>query len=266
MRIGFIGAGNMGGAILKAISRSSEFDAAVYEKSYERIKEFRNEGKVRVAESLPELLDFAETLLIAVKPANIDGVLKDITGCKGYTDKIYISIAAGVKVSHIKDILGEVPIVRVMPNLPAMVGEGFSGIYYYGMGESIYDSDREAVKRIFDTVGKTAVFDNENAIDKLISVTSSSPAYICIMIEALADGAVSAGFPRAQAYQMAEQTVFGTAKYLLETGLIPAQLKDQVCSPAGTTIEAVASLEKNGFRNAVIEAMRACERKAGEMV
>ena len=103
---------------------------------------------------------------------------------------------------------------------------------------------------------------SESAIDKLISVTSSSPAYICLMIDALADGAVRAGFPRADAYLMAEQTVYGTARYLLETGTLPAVLKDQVCSPAGTTIEAVVALERSGLRSAVLDAMEACEKKA----
>ena len=115
---------------------------------------------------------------------------------------------------------------------------------------------------IFDAFGKTTVLSSETAVDKLISVTSSSPAYICLLIDALADGAVRAGFSREDAYIMAEQTVYGTAKYLLETGTLPAVLKDQVCSPAGTTIEAVVSLERNGFRSAILDAMEACEKKA----
>lgn len=262
MRIGFIGAGNMGGAILSAISGESGFETAVYEKSSERIKEIKKEGKSRVAASIPELIDFAEAVLIAVKPVHIDALLKDIVKCRGYENKIYISIAAGVKVERFTDVLGNVPVARVMPNLPAMVREGFTGIYYHGMDDESFAESRADIKRIFDTVGMTYVLASEAAVDKIISVTSSSPAYICLMIEALADGAVRAGFGRAQAYEMAEQTVYGTAKYLLETGLHPAVLKDQVCSPAGTTIEAVASLEKNGFRSALLEAMDVCERKA----
>lgn len=262
MKIGFFGAGNMGGAIIRAIAGDSKYDIALYEKSAERAGQIAIETGCRAAATVRELMDFADVLLIAVKPAHIDGLLKEIAACDHFKDKIYISIAAGVKIQKFTASLGEVPIARTMPNLPAMVGEGYTGIYYYNMDGASFETVRGEIKMIFDAFGKTAVLPSEASVDKLISVTSSSPAYICLLIDALADGAVRAGFARDDAYVMAEQTVYGTAKYLLETGTLPSVLKDRVCSPAGTTIEAVVSLEKNGFRSAILEAMNVCEKKA----
>lgn len=262
MKIGFFGAGNMGGAILRAIADKPMFQCMVYDKSAAKMQEIAELGTVRAANSVQELMEFAEAVLIAVKPFHIGALLQDLKACGGYAGKIYITIAAGVKIQTYTDVLGEVPMVRTMPNLPAMVGEGFTGIYYHHMEGDAFETSRQTIKMIFDAFGKTAILPAESAIDKLISVTSSSPAYICLLVDALADGAVRAGFSREDAYVMAEQTVYGTAKYLLETNTLPSVLKDRVCSPAGTTIEAVVSLERNGFRSAILEAMEACERKA----
>jgi len=262
MKIGFLGAGNMGGAILRAIAGKGAFELAVYEKTAEKAKQAAEETGCRIASSVGELLEFAEVVFLAVKPVHIGALLQEIAVCPGYDSKIYVSIAAGVPIESFTKTLGEISMVRAMPNLPAMVREGFTGIYYYHMDADSYAVCRTQIKEIFDAFGKTAVLPSESAVDKLISVTSSSPAYICLLIDALADGAVRAGFSRADAYLMAEQTVYGTAKYLLETGMLPSVLKDQVCSPAGTTIEAVVSLERSGLRSAILDAMEACERKA----
>ena len=262
MKVGFLGAGNMGGAILRAIAGSASFETAVYEKSAERAQQAAQTAGCLVLPSVEALVAFADVVLIAVKPVHIDALLQEIAACGSCGSKIYISIAAGVKIERFTAALGEVPIVRTTPTLPALVGEGFTGIYYHNMDGEAFAEARSEIRKIFDSCGKTAVLSSESAIDKLISVTSSSPAYICLMIDALADGAVRAGFPRADAYLMAEQTVYGTARYLLETGTLPAVLKDQVCSPAGTTIEAVVALERRGLRSAVLDAMEACEKKA----
>ena len=200
--------------------------------------------------------------MIAVKPVHIDALLQEIAACGGCGSKIYISIAAGVKIERFTAVLGEVPIVRTMPNLPALVGEALPAFIIIIWTARRLPKRGVKFEKYLILAEKTAVLSSESAIDKLISVTSSSPAYICLMIDALADGAVRAGFPRADAYLMAEQTVYGTARYLLETGTLPAVLKDQVCSPAGTTIEAVVALERSGLRSAVLDAMEACEKKA----
>ena len=172
-----------------------------------------------------------------------------------------LSVAAGVRTSVYAEVLGEkFPIVRAMPNLPALAGEGYTGLFYKN-AERIPDAVKAAVAGIFNEVGETSEFTSEEYIDRLIPVTSSSPAYICMLIEAMADGAVRLGFTRAEAYRMCEQAVLGTAAYLKETGMHPAELKDRVCSPAGTTIEAVAALEEKGFRAAILDAMDKCLSK-----
>ena len=152
-------------------------------------------------------------------------------------------------------------IVRVMPNLPLKVGAGMTVV---SRCDAVDDTELARAKALFDCVGETVVLP-ESYIDKSLAVNGSSPAYVCMFIEALADGAVKNGVDRKSAYLLAEQSVLGTAKLLLETGLHPAELKDMVCSPAGTTIEAVAALEQSGFRNAVLDAVEACTKKAMEM-
>lgn len=262
MKIGFIGAGNMGGAILKGIANNGLYNKAVYEMSNERAEAICAETGAERKHSVKELVDFADVILIAVKPVHIDSLISEIKKCDGYNLKVFVSIAAGVKIQRFTDVLGEISIVRTMPNLPAMVGEGLTGMYFYNMDCDNYHLIKNQIRGIFEACGKVVELPEESYVDKIISVTSSSPAYICLMIDALADGAVRAGFSRKDAYVMAEQTVFGTAKYLIETGTLPSVLKDMVCSPAGTTIEAVASLEKSGFKGAIFDAMDACEKKA----
>ena len=142
-----------------------------------------------------------------------------------------------------------------MPNTPAMIGEGMTGISC--IQEEYTPQELEMLKRIFLSCGKAELVD-ERLMDAVVGVSGSSPAYVFMMIEAMADAAVAEGLPRAQAYEFAAQAVYGSAKMVLETGKHPGELKDMVCSPAGTTIEAVRVLEKEGFRSALIEAMKAC--------
>ena len=148
-----------------------------------------------------------------------------------------------------------------MPNLPALVGAGYTGICFVNMDDDQFAQIRDDIVETFSSFGTCGVFEDESKIDKLIPVTSSSPAYICLLIEAMADGAVRLGFTRREAYEMCAQAVLGTAEYIKQTGTHPAVLKDMVCSPAGTTIEAVAALEADGFRAAVLDAMDMCYRK-----
>ena len=148
-----------------------------------------------------------------------------------------------------------------MPNTPALVGEGMTAICD---DTTFSQEDFDFAKGIFDAVGKTKVLP-ERLFDGVVAVSGSSPAYVYMMIEAMADAGVREGLPRSYAYEMAAQSVLGSALMVLSSGTHPAALKDAVCSPAGTTIEAVAALEKNGFRNAVMEAMKACAEKSREM-
>ena len=178
------------------------------------------------------------------------------------TEQIIVTIAAGVSMEAAERQFGkEVKIVRVMPNTPALVGEGMSGLC---CNEYVTEEEFDLVHKIFESFGKAEKI-TENLMDAVVGVSGSGPAYVYMFIEAMADAAVADGMPRAMAYELAAQTVYGSAKMVLETGKHPGELKDMVCSPAGTTIEAVRVLEEKGLRSAVIEGQMACVKKAREL-
>ena len=173
-----------------------------------------------------------------------------------------VSIAAGKTIAAIEDSFGKpVKLVRAMPNTPALVGEAMSALC---VNQNVTPEELKEVQALFNSFGKSEVI-SESLMDAVIGVSGSSPAYVYMFIEALADGAVKYGLPRAKAYQMAAQTVLGSAKMVLETGKHPGQLKDEVCSPGGTTIAGVSALEEWGFRNAVIKAEDASYEKGRKM-
>ena len=177
-------------------------------------------------------------------------------------DTIIVSIAAGQPIERIENMFERsVKLVRVMPNTPALVGASMSAIC---CNDEITEDELVEIQTIFNSFGEAEVI-SEHLMDTVIGVSGSSPAYVYMFIEAMADAAVADGMPRAQAYKFAAQSVLGSAKMVLETGKHPGELKDAVCSPGGTTIEAVAQLEKSGFRSAVIEAQRACVQKSRDM-
>lgn len=166
-----------------------------------------------------------------------------------------MTLAPGKTLDWLETQFGKkVKIVRTMPNTPALVGEGMTAAC---PNQYVTEEERDYVLKILGAFGKVEIVP-ERLIDAVVAVSGSSPAYVFILIEAMADAAVAEGMPRAQAYEFAAQAVYGSAKMVLETGKHPGELKDMVCSPAGTTIEAVRILEKEGFRSSVIEAMKAC--------
>lgn len=206
-----------------------------------------------------------EYIILAVKPHIVPIVLESLAS--EHKDKIkdivFISIAAGVSVASIKEKLCfDAKVVRIMPNTPALVGEAMSVIAE--ALSPVTDTEFENVKKIFESVGKTEVMP-ENMLNAVVAISGSSPAYIFMLIEAMADAGVRDGIARDTAYRLAAQSVLGSAKMVLETGKHPGELKDMVCSPKGTTIEAVAQLEASGFRNAVISAMKKCTDKANNI-
>ena len=173
-----------------------------------------------------------------------------------------VTIAPGKTLEWLKGQFGkEVKLVRTMPNTPAMVGEGMTAAC---PNELVTEEEKAYVLHILEAFGKVEIVP-ERLMDAVVSVSGSSPAYVFMLLEAMADAAVAAGMPRQQAYKFAAQAVYGSAKMVLDTGRHPGELKDMVCSPAGTTIEAVRVLEKNGFRSAVMEAMKACAEVSGKM-
>ena len=196
----------------------------------------------------------ADVLFLSVKPqiypaaiAQIKDFLKE--------GQLIITIAPGKTLAWLKEQFGrDLPIVRTMPNTPAMVGAGMTAAC---PNEFVTEEQKETALRILGSFSRVELVP-EHLMDVVTSVSGSSPAYVFLFIEAMADAAVADGMPRAQAYTFAAQAVLGSAKMVLETGKHPGELKDMVCSPAGTTIEAVRVLEKNGFRSAVFEAMKAC--------
>ena len=265
-KIGFIGAGNMGSAIIKSLVKSEGFDKNnifVYEVNEEKAKEICTETGINLSKDINELVKNVEVVLLAVKPNILENVLNSIKNSfvKEIDNKLLVSIAVGIPISFYRKILGESSkIVRCMPNTPALVGEGMTLISY----DNILETEVNLVKAIFECTGKVEVLP-EKYMSEVTALTGSSPAYVYMFIEAMADAAVLSGLPRDLSYRLAAQAVLGSAKMVLETKKHPGELKDQVCSPAGTTIEAVACLEKEGFRNSIICAMNACTKRAKEI-
>lgn len=257
-RIGFIGAGNMAFAMLKEASRSlSDVQFTYTDVNQERLKYVRQETGVDYCEHNVACVNMSDIIVLAIKPQYYDAVFAEIADAQK-TGKIFISIAPGITIDHVKRNLGDVRVVRAMPNTPAMVGEGMTGISYDAA--TVTDKEKQLIHDFFNSFGKMIVL-NENQLDMIVPVSGSSPAYVYMMIEAMADAGVLFGLPRDAAYMMASQTLLGSAKMVLETGMHPGVLKDQVTSPGGTTIEAVKTLENEGFRSAIINAMKACYDK-----
>jgi pyrroline-5-carboxylate reductase len=203
----------------------------------------------------------SDILVLAVKPQFYEAAINSV---KEFIrdEQVIISIAPGKTLEWVTQCFGKaIKLVRIMPNTPALVGEGMTGAC-----RNALVSDEE-YNKVLDILGSFGVVEtiSENLMDVCVSVSGSAPAYVFMMIEAMADGAVADGMPRDKAYKFAAQAVLGSAKMVLETGKHPGELKDQVCSPGGTTIEAVRVLEDKGFRSSIIEAMKACVNKAKGM-
>lgn len=258
MKLGFIGTGNMASAIMggiigkKMISAEEIIGADLLESGREKVKE---QFGIQVTEKNQEVVEKAEVIILSVKPQFYEEVINQIKDCVK-KEQIIITIAPGKTLAWLAEKFGkEVKIVRTMPNTPALVGEGMTAMC---PNEYMEKEEIEYVKQLLESFGRVEVVP-ERLMDVVVSVSGSLPAYVFMMIEAMADAAVSGGMPRAQAYQFAAQAVYGSAKMVLETGKHPGELKDMVCSPAGTTIEAVRTLEEMGFRSSIIEAMKVCE-------
>ncbi|WP_251860993.1 pyrroline-5-carboxylate reductase [Clostridium sp. Marseille-Q2269] len=262
--IGFIGAGNMGKAMVGGIVNSKLVTphnivlADLNEKSLESAKE---KFGVRVTTDSNELAKEVDILVLSVKPNLYPIVIKQIKD-NVKKDVIVVTIAAGKSLEDTENMFGtRIKIVRVMPNTPALVGEGMAAIC---PNDLVSKEEIEEIISIFESFGKAEIV-GEKLMDAVTGVSGSAPAYVYMFIEAMADAAVLEGMPRDKAYKFAAQAVLGSAKMVLETGMHPGALKDMVCSPGGTTIEAVATLEKCGLRNAVIEAIKDCVKKSKEM-
>ncbi|MGL5646814.1 MAG: pyrroline-5-carboxylate reductase [Clostridium sp.] len=261
-KIGFIGCGNMGGAMLGGLVKKNFTDSKdifVSTKRKESRIRLEKEYGVIGAESI-DVAKNADVIILAVKPYMYKEVIEEVK--EELKGKLIISIAAGVNMADLEEWVGvDEKIVKTMPNTPALVGEGMSAIC---PNENVKEEDLEFVCEMFGVFGKYEVL-AEKDFHAFIGLCGSSPAYVFMIIEAMADGAVNLGIPRDKAYKMAAQSLLGSAKMVLETGKHPGELKDMVCSPGGTTIEAVADLERNGIRNTMISAIKTCAEKSKNM-
>lgn len=264
MKLGFIGTGNMASAIMggiiknQLISADEIIGADVYASSREKAKE---EFGIHVTADNHEVVENADVVVLSVKPQFYEEVICEIRDFVR-ADQIVITIAPGKTLAWLAEKFDKgVKLVRTMPNTPALVGAGMTAMC---PNEHMTEEEINYVRMLLGSFGRVEIVP-ERLMDTVVSVSGSSPAYVFMMIEAMADAAVSGGMPRTQAYQFAAQAVMGSAKMVLETGKHPGELKDMVCSPGGTTIEAVRTLEECGFRSAVIEAMKVCEEKSKSM-
>jgi pyrroline-5-carboxylate reductase len=264
MKIGFIGTGNMGSSIIKGIL-SSKFEKSeninIFDLDKEKVNNLVKEYGVNTTNSEKELAENCNIIILSVKPHIIPIVLKNLSG-NVKKDTIILTIAAGISISVIENALGEdKKVVRTMPNTPAQVLSGMTAVTF---NKNIENSEKEIIFKLLNSFGKSVEIE-EKLMHAYTGISGSLPAYVYMFMEALADGGVLCGMPRNKAYEIVAQTVAGSAKMLLETGKHPGQLKDEVCSPAGTTIEAVRVLENGNFRGNVIEAVVACTEKSKEM-
>ena len=263
MKIGFIGTGNMGEAILRGALRGGVVpptDVLAFDIDAQKRCKLQEELGIIGTDSLAALACASDLLLLAVKPHICPGVLSEIAPLM--QDKALISIAAGWSQERLAACLPKsARLLRVMPNTPALVGCGMS---VFEAGNTLREEERDFAFRLFSAIGRVAEAE-PRLMDAVTAVSGSGPAYVYLFLESLADGGVREGLPRALAYELAAQTVLGGAQMLLETGEHPGKLKDNVCSPGGTTIEAVAALENGGFRAAVLSAVQACADKSREL-
>lgn len=264
MKIGFIGAGNMANAIIDGVINAKYIaNENIYlnTRTMEKAYKIRDKHNIKIVEDKVSLVDNVEVIILAVKPNQYENVIKQIRNCN-IKNKIFVSIAAGISIEQIERMFNkEVKIVRCMPNTPVGVGEGMTAICANNL---VTNEELVYIVDLFNTVGKAEIIE-EKLMDAVVAVSGSSPAYVYMMIEAMADAAVLEGMPRDKAYIFASQAVLGSAKMVLESGMHPGKLKDNVCSPGGTTIEAVKVLENKGFRSSIIDAMVSCAEKSKNM-
>ena len=263
--IGFIGAGNMGEALIKGLLASKKINPAqilVADKVKERLAYIVEHYEAKVFTKNFEVAKGADIIILAVKPNDVKSALQEI-GSDLNKDKLLISIAAGVTMDYILQCLPHnIPLIRVMPNTPALVLEGAIGIC---PGQGVSKEDRDIAVAIFEAVGKVVLIENEELMDAVTGLSGSGPAYVFLILEALSDAGVRVGLPRKTANLLAIQTVLGSAKLAMESGKHFGELKDMVTSPGGTTISGLEKLEEGSLRSTIIKAVEAATKRSKEL-
>jgi len=264
LKVGLIGGGAMGEALATGLVKSGaipQTDLVVSDVSAERLRWLEETLGIRTFQENRPLANKADIVVLAVKPDVVAPVMEEI-GPILHPGQTVVSIAAGVPISIIeKHIPRPVPVVRVMPNTPCLIGEGASA---YALGSHAGSRDAARVEAVFTSVGRTVAVE-ESLLDAVTGLSGSGPAYVYMMVEALADGAVKMGLPRETALLLSAQTVLGAAKMVLATGKHPAELKDRVTTPGGTTAAGLFVLEQRGVRAALIEAVSAATERSQEL-
>lgn len=265
MKIGFIGLGNMatamiGGILQKGMAKPEDIIGSA--KTRATCDKIKTQFNIETTESNTETAKQSDILFLAVKPVFLSEVITQIKDVVR-EETLIVSIAAGRDLNFLQTSFGraECRIIRCMPNTPALVSEGCTGVC---AADNVSEAELEQVLSLLGSFGTASVVP-ERLMDVVGAVSGSSPAYVFLFIEAMADAAVAGGMPRKQAYEFAAQSVLGSAKMVLETGKHPGELKDMVCSPGGTTIQAIKVLEEKGMRSAVMDAMEACIQKSKNM-
>jgi pyrroline-5-carboxylate reductase len=262
-RVGFVGAGNMAEAIIKGLLQAGLVPASAIAASDarpERLEQVARQYGIRPVPTNTALVKESDVVILAVKPQVIAAVLREIAGATA--GALLISVAAGTATRTMREHLGRpARLIRVMPNTPALVLAGVTAI---ARAEGLEPGDLEIAQELFGAVGRVVVLE-EAALDAVTGLSGSGPAYVAIVVEALADGGVKMGLDRATAVILAAQTVLGSAKLLLETGQHPGQLKDMVASPGGTTIAGIAALEEGGVRHTLISAVERATLRSKEL-
>ncbi len=253
--IGFIGAGNMAEAMIKGLLASKSFkksEIIASDINTERLKFISTQHGIKTTPANKDVVENSDLLVLSVKPGVFGSVLKELKNL-AISQKIFISIAAGINTSFIKSKIGKnIKLARVMPNTPSLVRQGASAVYF---DEGFSRDEKERVMSILSSIGNAYQLESEELMDAVTGLSGSGPAFVSMFIEALSDGGVKMGLSRKLSLDLAAQTVLGTSKLLIETQKHPGELKDMVSSPGGTTIAGIHKLEEKGFRDAVISAV-----------
>jgi pyrroline-5-carboxylate reductase len=261
IRIGFIGTGNMGNALITRLSKNIKKENIIcFDIDRSKLEQLKSVAGINSEDSLKNLAEKSDIILLAIKPDIIKSVLLEI---KTYlNNKTIISIAAGISTGYITEIIGsEQNIIRVMPNTPAMIGEGMSVI---SPGKNTDEKSLKIAEEIFSYVGRVQILP-EKHMDAVTAVSGSGPAYVFTFIQAMIDGGVKAGLPRNEASLLAAQTVLGAARMVIESQSDPISLRGKVTSPGGTTIDAVHILERSGFSGIIMDAIEAAKIKSEKL-
>jgi len=261
-KVGVIGIGNMGEAILKGILSNTDISSdeiIVSDKNKERIDHIVNKYSVAGTDNNERLVKLSDIIILAIKPKDLEKVLPSIGNL--LDNKLLISVLAGIRINKIKKFAQNAKIVRIMPNTPALVGESATGVAF---DENITEEEKETILNLLNAFGKSIVVEEE-LMDAITGLSGSGPAYVLTFIDSLAQGGVKQGLSYQQALELATQTVLGTAKMLMETKEHPAVLRDKVSSPAGTTIYGLHELEKGKLKDTVMNAVESATKRSKEL-